>query len=55
MPRWKAWQCRLGSPGIAMPAMCSAPSRGAPAATEAMTPSATPMRTSRAQPDGSSA
>ena len=34
MPRWNAWQCRLGSPGTAMPARRSAPSRGASAATD---------------------
>ena len=53
--RWKAWQCRFGRPGMAMPDTCSAPALGAPSSTEAITPSATAMRTALAQPFGSSA
>ena len=40
---------------MAMPVMRSAPSRIAPSVTEAMVPSATLIRTSLAQPDGSRA
>ncbi len=39
MPRWKAWLCRFGMPGSAMPAMCSAPRACAPGVTRAIAPS----------------
>ena len=55
MPRWKAWQCRFGMPGIAKPATCCAPSRGAFGVTRAIAPPVTSTRTSRAQPEFNSA
>ena len=55
MPRWKAWLCRLGMPGSAMPGKLVALSGGVPVWTAVMLPSAMVMRTSRAQPVGSRA
>src|SRR5262245_33741882 len=57
MPRWNAWQCRLGRPGRAMPltwwaASWCAASRGASGVTPVITPSSIATRTLRAQPPG---
>ena len=56
MPRWNAWQCRLGRPGSAMPAMRSAPvARALRRDRRRSCRPSTSTRTSRAQPSGSSA
>ena len=55
MPRWNAWLCRLGRPGNATAKFASSGRRGTPGVIAAIAPSATAIRTSRAQPSGSSA
>ena len=55
MPRWKAWQWRLGRPGSAMPSAFRASPGVVFAVTAVMKPSSQDTQTSRAQPLGSSA
>src|SRR5690242_18437859 len=55
MPRWKAWLCRLASPGIANWWRSSPPCGATPTVTPAMVPPLTMTCTSSRHPEGKSA